>query len=134
MEQLLAQQQLDSEQSELKGLRSQAKQCAKTRTHLEYQCRLMQQELEDIDSLLDDKKSQHKDLCQEERATVRDHGKFKEYVRKMRSKASQYKEMKRELQRLQTEIGHLSVTKYIVNGELQESHVTLVDESTKMKQ
>ncbi|XP_035716567.1 intraflagellar transport protein 81 homolog [Folsomia candida] len=46
---------------------------------------------------------------------------FKSYVHSMRTKTSRYKEMRSELQSLQAELGNLSVTKYILEGELKYS-------------
>lgn len=51
---------------------------------------------------------------------------FKSYVHSMRTKTSRYKEMRSELQSLQAELGNLSVTKYILEGELKYSEDDLV--------
>jgi hypothetical protein len=55
---------------------------------------------------------------------------YKTYVRSVRVKATLYKEMRKELQLLQSELGNLSVTKYILEGELKYSEDELVYTTT----
>jgi hypothetical protein len=55
---------------------------------------------------------------------------YKDYLKQMRIKSTKYKDMKAEVQALQTEIDQLSSTKFIVDSELVDSVADLVQYST----
>lgn len=97
-------------------------------TELGTQLILMRNEFKEI---IESKRKREKRSCQGEGDAdssdwvIKPEG-YKDYVKQMRKKASEYKEKRKEIQNLQAEIGNLSVTKFIVDGELKKSEAELV--------
>jgi hypothetical protein len=89
----------------------------------------VRQEFERFSRELDDKKEKA-GVCGDK--WTLDPKRHKEYVDHMRIKAGEYKTFRHQASSLQAEMGHLSVTKFILDGELKNSQCDLTKVEEKL--